>query len=309
MQTQNQDLTIRRPKNEDLAQVLALMQSCDIAEYGESDSDKEDLVFDWQLLDLQQDAWLVFDPYNKLVGYAAVIPRRQDLQFDCYALPEWHDASLAQKLLTLCDKRGQTIAASRQEAVKVHMYIAHVNKRDNHIATQAGFQAGTYYFQMQMDLIGSLQEAVWPVGIGVRTAVAQQDDQAIYTLIQTAFARPNRTAPAFAEWRSYMIETELFDPDLWFLAMAENKIVGASLCVPYETMGWVRQLGVLPDLQGKGIGAALLRHSFQVFKQRGFQKVGLGVDAERSNSNRFYQQIGMQTSRQYDEYWKEIIGE
>lgn len=306
MQTQIQDLTIRHPQNEDTDSVLALMQRSDIAEYGESDSDIEDLLFDWQLLDRQQDAWLVFDPTNKLIGYAAVIPRRADLQFDCYATPDWEDARLGQMLLALCAERGNTIAAIRGEPVQVHMYIAHVNAQAIQTAENAGFQLGSYFFQMQMNLTAPLTEPVWPEGVGVQTAVANQDDLEIYTLIQTAFAKPGRTPPAFEEWKSYMIDTALYDPDIWFLASVENKIIGASLCVPYDTMGWVRQLGVTPEWQGKGIGAALLRHTFQAFKQRGYTTVGLGVDSDRAGANHFYHQIGMQTARQYDEYVKAI---
>ena len=44
-----------------IAEVLALMQACDRAVYGDSDWTEQELREEWEGLDLEQDAWLAVD--------------------------------------------------------------------------------------------------------------------------------------------------------------------------------------------------------------------------------------------------------
>lgn len=52
----SQDLIMRRPTVDDVQAIVNPMIACDIAEYGEPDSDIEDLLYDWQSINLEQDA-------------------------------------------------------------------------------------------------------------------------------------------------------------------------------------------------------------------------------------------------------------
>ena len=63
-------------------------------------------------------------------------------------------------------------------------------------------------------------------------------------------------------------------------------------------LGWVRILGVLPEYRQLGLGQALLRHTFAEFERRGFDAVGLGVDAENpTGAVRVYERAGMHVER------------
>ena len=97
-----------------------------------------------------------------------------------------------------------------------------------------------------------------------------------------------------------------FIPDLWFLLFADNEIIGAALCYDYEEFGWVRQLAVSQNWRMRGLGAALLQHSFHCLYSRGHHRVVLGVEAENLDALRFYEQVGMHRVRQYNEYIKQI---
>ena len=103
-----------------------------------------------------------------------------------------------------------------------------------------------------------------------------------------------------------MTRADIFDPSLWFLAFEGDAMVGACLCFEYPVEGWVRQLGVLPSWRGKGLGSALLRQAFYSFRKRGFDKVGLTVDAQNENAYLFYQRLGMRRVRQYEQHEKPI---
>ena len=57
----------------------------------------------------------------------------------------------------------------------------------------------------------------------------------------------------------------------------------------------------------RGIGLALLRHSFNEFYRRGKRKVGLGVDAQNlTGALRLYEGAGMHIHRAFDNYEKEV---
>jgi ribosomal protein S18 acetylase RimI-like enzyme len=79
---------------------------------------------------------------------------------------------------------------------------------------------------------------------------------------------------------------------------------GVAICHPHTALselGWVGELGVLRPWRRRGIGRALLLHAFAAFRERGFVRAGLGVDAESlTGANRLYEQVGMRVSASFD---------
>jgi ribosomal protein S18 acetylase RimI-like enzyme len=60
-------------------------------------------------------------------------------------------------------------------------------------------------------------------------------------------------------------------------------------------------------MRGRGIGELLLRHTFTRFKDKGWTKVGLGVDSSNATGAvRLYERVGMNVTRQFDAYEKVI---
>jgi ribosomal protein S18 acetylase RimI-like enzyme len=114
-----------------------------------------------------------------------------------------------------------------------------------------------------------------------------------------------------AHFKHMMTGYEGFDPSLFFLAMDGDEIAGISLCPPSAigdgTMGWVGTLGVRRPWRKRGLGLALLRHSFGEFYRRGMHKVGLGVDAENlTGALRLYENAGMHIESAFDLFEKEL---
>ena len=300
------DVVYRNPTKNDARQTFELLIRCDMSEYGEPDSDIEDIQNDWEQIDLAQDAWLAFLPEGDLIGYAAVLPYGDDLSYDFYVDPSWTDAALGGILLDHCETRGNSLIQKGVASTEVvaRTFISRVNHRDQQEVKQAGFTLGRYYAQMQVNLSVHLPKPEWPAGVTMRAFLPGQDDRRVHELIQTAFHQPGRSPRSFEDWQAFMMAPNLFDEDLWFLAAAGEVIVGVCLCVAYSDIGWVRQLGVEQDWQRKGIGAALLHHAFNVLKGRGYDKAGLTVVSQRPTSYRFYKKVGMEQARQYDEYVK-----
>lgn len=303
-----QDVTIRHPKVDDAQRVLELMLRCNINEYGLPDSDLADLLHEWGQIDLDQEAWLAFTSWQELAGYGAVLPSGPNLRYVFYIDPSWEDESLGQALLARCEARGAILAEGRGQLAEMvaYIYIAHANQRDRKIVEQAGFQLGRYHFNMQVQLDSPPPAPRWPEDIFIRTAIPQQDDRSIHQFIQAAFDRPGRRPQPFEEWQASLMRPDIFKPELWFLVLAGEEIVGACLCFAYSEEGWIRQLGVAETWRRRGLGAALLQHGFGEFKKRGFNRVGLAVAGDNLNAYAFYERVGMKRIRQYDEYKKPL---
>jgi ribosomal protein S18 acetylase RimI-like enzyme len=95
--------------------------------------------------------------------------------------------------------------------------------------------------------------------------------------------------------------------------MDGNEVAGISLCLPSSAedpeLGWVDSLAVRKPWRKRGIGLALLQHSFAEYYRRGKRKVGLGVDAENlTGALRLYERAGMHVQRIFDQFEKELRG-
>ncbi len=291
-----------RPVPANLEAVFALLLRSDTAEYGEPDSELSDLQHEWARMDLAQDAWIVKAEDEAVMGYAALVPSRGERRIDISIDPERAEPGLMGELLNRLEDRAYQIA--EPEGLKIHTFLAHVNHRDRDIFTGAGFVYEKSYYQLHVNLHADLKEPSWPEGITVRNALVRKDDQAIYQVVQAAFERSDDEAPTFEQWKEHTIRPGVYDPDLWFLTIAGDEIVGTCLGVKYETEGWIRQFGVIPAWRGRGIATAMLQHAFLVFRDRGYDRVGLGMEADNETALRLYERVGMKVLRQYDEYRK-----
>jgi mycothiol synthase len=302
------DLTFRPACHADADQVLDLMKRCEIEEYGEPDSSLEDLLNDWEQMNLESDSWLAFTSLGNLAGYAAVIPWVDRLRYDFFLDPVWGSSALGHDLLRRCEQRGRIItqADTQRKRSKAVIYVARANQRDRQVVEEADYQAIRHHYQMQIEFDSPPPPPSYPVGIVLRTFVPDQDAQVVHALIESAFARPGRTPTSFEEWKKLMMRADIFDPGLWFLALYGEEIVGACLGFEYGDLGWVRQLAVSEAWRRQGLGSALLLHAFNEFAQRGFTKAGLGVAADNPKAYSLYEKIGMRRVRQYIENEKAI---
>jgi len=156
----------------------------------------------------------------------------------------------------------------------------------------------------------------WPEGIVVRAMRVGQDERAAIQAVRESFRDhwayvEQPFEEEFERWQHFMKNDKDFDPAIWFLAWDGDEVAGVSLCWPKTNgdpdMGWVGTLGVRRPWRRKGLGLALLRHSFGEFHRRGKKRVGLGVDAHSlTGATRLYEKAGMYVARVYNVYEKEL---
>ena len=299
---------LRRPQEEDKQSVLELMKRCDIRDVGQPDSDMSDLEFEWRQMDLSCDAWLALDAHGIIKGYGAVLPWGKNKRLAIYDDPGTEDDELFLGLLVLCEGRAtsQLLEEGEISNQKIFTHISDSIVYQKKILEEAGYSIHKFIFNMHIDLDQNIGQPQWPEGVIVRNARTGIDDKHIHAVIQQAFTKSGKDEQPFNEWKEFMMRADLYHSDLWFLALHQDKIVGTCLCFPYENLGWVRQLAVSEAFRNQGLGSALLQQSFQAFKQRGYNKVGLAVESCNQNACRLYEKVGMRKVIHLDEYKKQI---
>ena len=78
---------------------------------------------------------------------------------------------------------------------------------------------------------------------------------------------------------------------LFFVAV-DPGVVGTVMAGYDGHRGWIYSLAVLPELQRRGVGAALVRHAEEALIARGCAKVNLQVVASNSAVVGFYEKLG-----------------
>jgi ribosomal protein S18 acetylase RimI-like enzyme len=101
-----------------------------------------------------------------------------------------------------------------------------------------------------------------------------------------------------------------YDPALVVLAIAGQRPAGVSVNFAADDgIGWIGDLGVVPEHRRRGIASALLVRSFAALTASGHHEARLGVDAENaSGATRLYEAAGMRVRRGFDVYEKQLTG-
>lgn len=139
------------------------------------------------------------------------------------------------------------------------------------------------------------------------------DAELIATVLTEGFESYRSFAPPGWEPPDVQAELErlqafLRNEEVWCLVAEDGgEIAGISVCRPEREgrpdMGWVGTLAVRKPWRRRGLGLALLLHSFRELRSRGRKRVGLGVDGENTTGAvRLYQRAGMRVARRRDTY-------
>nr|WP_218169892.1 GNAT family N-acetyltransferase [Pseudomonas costantinii] len=142
---------------------------------------------------------------------------------------------------------------------------------------------------LRRDLTGSLPAPQWPAG----TRLDHYRDElapAVHAVLRMTQEQGGGRVANLDEWRRQFVTDAEFDPTLCLVASNADGILGVAQC---WTSAFIKNLSVHPCAQGQGLGRALLRHTFQVFKQRGEPYVDLKVLESNRRARHLYESAGM----------------
>lgn len=305
--------TIRPATMDDIQAVVDLMIASDLAQYDEPDVDPNRVRLDFEEPghDLERNTWMVFAPDGRLAGFTDTHLYVEDFEVsvDGYTHPDFWGMGVGTAMLELAEARAHELAQQipGNERVKMMTGIIYKDEGARSLLEGRGWIPVRHFYTMEIELDAPPPEPVWPEGITVRPFVLGQDDYATYEAQEEAFADHwNHAKPPYEEWERVKIKGGDLDPSLWFLAVEGDEIVGVALCKYRAGLAWVQNLGVRKPWRKRGIGEALLLHSFGEFYRRGERRIGLGVDAASpTGATRLYERVGMKPVRQYVAYEKE----
>lgn len=306
---------VRPVARTDAQGVADLINATDVAAGAPAETTAAEVAENWDEdgFDMECGACVIENAEGMIVGYEETQDEQHDgqLWLDGYVHPAHMGRGLGTFLLQQGQHRAYELAAKFADDVQVKMVVNCYSHDESaiEIFKAEGFQTERHYWRMETDL-NEAPAATVPEGIAIRTFVTGQDDRATHAAVTEAFLDHWGSTPlTFEEWAT-RIGGEGFDPMLWFLAVdqASGEIAGFSLCkVRGETSAWVNTLGVRRPWRKRGLGMALLQHSFAEFYRRGFRTVGLGVDTESlTGATRLYERAGMRVAHRYDRFVKVI---
>jgi mycothiol synthase len=218
------------------------------------------------------------------------------------------DADAAKALVAAAEERARNEAGT---GAVVRGYIQGDEPVLRDVYESTGWRPIRHSFQMRIELTEDLPEPEWPDGLTPRN-FRPGEEEWVYEANMDAFADhwDFRRRP-IEDWRRYTVDHHGFDPTLWWLVDDDGELAGLSLNAWHFSgdpqFGWIGVLGVRPPWRKRGLGTALLRHSFRDFRNRGATRVGLGVDAENTTGAvRLYERAGMRAIRRDDTYEKTL---
>jgi mycothiol synthase len=296
-------IELREPRDEELPALVAMMEEHGMRALGESEISLAELR-EWLAV---PQLWMrAAKRGGRITGYLDVV--RHD-ESHCDVDARGLDRATVEAMLAGAE-------AHVREADDGLPQIVHgVALGEDDLARGAyedtGWQLVRSSFRMLVDLDDELPEPAWPDGLTVRNARPDEPER-IHEAHMDAFADHWDFRPQpFGQWRSFTVDREDFDPSLWWLVEDGDELAGLSLNRWHFSgdpqYGWVEVLGVRPSWRRRGLGAALLRHSFRDFRTRGATRVGLGVDAENTTGAvRLYERVGMRVVQRNDIYEKTL---
>ena len=310
-------LVVRAPTMDDAEAVTALCNVCAVAQIGVPAYTAAEMRQFWSLagFDPRTDAFIVHTAGGEMVAYGDVWVRLPAASCDALGQvrPDFTGRGIGTHLLALLEARARAATAHMPAGTRPLMVstVAATNAAAHRLLERHGYALVRHSRVMSLEMEGEPEPPRWPEGVTVRAAVAGQDERAVWEANQEAFRDHfDHHAMPFEDWVGF-VASEGYDPSLWFLAMERDEIAGMALCrtgVPeYPGGGWVGSLSVRRPWRRRGLGMALLQHTFGEFARRGVRRVGLGVDASSlTGANRLYERAGMRVLRQQDRFEKAL---
>jgi ribosomal protein S18 acetylase RimI-like enzyme len=188
-------------------------------------------------------------------------------------------------------------------AAPLHIFVAASNAAKRAVYEAGGGTGVRRFLRLVMDVSAGVPalEPLPDVSIRAIRDSEQADLRAIYGVLEPAFLEHFGAAPStYEQWVEARSSAELLDRSLWWLATVGGEPAGGLIGRLNPGRGWVEEVGTLPAFRGRGLARRLLLAAFTEFRARGFDQVGLGVDATNpTGAVGLYESIGMHRTHEW----------
>jgi len=273
-----------------------------------------ELKHEWETDDFNfgTDHFLVETKDGRIVGYEEFFNENvhSQLRSDGYVHPDFKGLGIGTSLLRAVEVRACEELKLADPDLRVFIRSTMDNKdTEGHTLHRAeGYFPKRYHWRMEIKLEGPPPNPVWPAGVELRPFVWAEHAVAVWQAQNESFRDHWGSHDISLEkWEHHRFGPGDFDPTLWVVAWDKDQIAGFSQNRFRMGIGWVGTLGVRRPWRKKGLGLALLLHSFGELYKRGRNTIGLGVDASSpTGATRLYQRAGMYVASEFLTYEKEL---
>jgi len=261
---------------------------------------------------LETDAWVAVTHDGRIVGFEEFNHRHAHAYFngDGYVHPGFRGLGIGTSLLSMVTERASQEMDLAEPDLRVYIRngMSGADKSAGEIHESEGYKPVRYHWMMEIDLTEAPKILPFPAGIELRPFEKDTQAYLVFQAEDEAFHDHwGHTPGNFDNWRLRKLGREEFDPSLWHIAWDGDQIAGYAQTRYRNGIGWVGNLGVRRPWRKRGLGEALLLHSFNEFHKRGMLRIGLGVDASNpTGATRLYQKVGMHIAVEDVIYEKEL---
>ncbi len=162
------------------------------------------------------------------------------------------------------------------------------------LCAEQGFEQVRQFYTMRIDLDGAVAPTALPAGLTLKPFTPPQLP-AVYQAKTEIFADHwGGQYDSLQEWQDRIAQPH-FDPTLWWIAYADDAIVGMVLSETFsDVSASIGIVGVQRAWRKRGVAQALLMQCLAEYQRRGFRQLELGVDStSATNAVALYERVGM----------------
>jgi mycothiol synthase len=232
--------------------------------------------------------------------------------------PDYLGQGVGATLARWLEQRGQRMVDRAPQGTRVVLVQEKLSTETaaHDLLKHNGYQLVRHSLQMLIKIEKPIPAPELPAGVAIRPLNLPDEDAATVEAIRAAFkGHWGHVQQPFEddlkEWQNFFYNAPNCDPELLLVAVEGEQIIGTCFNVPTPAEGpesaWIFALGVLPIWRRRGLGLALLQHSFAELYRKGKTRVSLSVDAHNlSGATQLYEKAGMHIEYRYDVFEREL---
>jgi ribosomal protein S18 acetylase RimI-like enzyme len=270
--------------------------------------------------EIDRDLRVIESREGVVVGFAHVKVENPCVQAraERFVHPDHEGRGLGAFLLHWAERHARELTAEAPAGARtsLHEYVLSGDEPGGRLLREHGFAVVRHVVHMRISFERPPESPIWPEGIALHPLDWNEHGRAVSSAYNEVFKdhwgfAPTSDDDVYEQIGHWLGNDPDVDPELWFIAWDGDEIAGINLCLAKDgddrNRGHIGSLGVRRPWRGKGLGLALLRHSFSAFHQRGQRQASLEADAENiTGALRLYTKAGMHIHRRSDIFEKEL---